>query len=164
MKKLLAVLSVVSSILVASCASQTSRTPGAGLNGSDGIAAVQVTLLADRPASVLLRLSKQYFVGAMDSFEVSNGKPVLVFRDMTAGKYSWYSMMTTASYAPDVNLGGRLPDFTIKKGCITPVGAVVIDLRGGSVRVSHSDQNHEQLLAEVRQQYPAEISKYGICN
>jgi hypothetical protein len=161
--KLVAVTVVLAACLSA-CASQTNRTPGAELGGSKGIAAVQVTVLADRPASVLINLTKQYFVGAIEGFEVRSGKPVLVFRDMRMGQYSWYDMMTTVGHAPKADLGGRLPDFTIKPGCITPIGKVVIDLRGGGVRVAHSAEDRDQFLAEVKREHAAEMAKYGVCN
>ena len=166
MMKYIAAFASLYMMALTAYAADPNRTPGAELDQSKGIAVMYVTVLADKPGVALVRLSRHHFFGPADSFEIGFGKPTLVVRDMMEETYGWYEMMTTAAGASKVNLRKSLPDFSVKRSCISYVGAVIFDLRNRKTLIAYDQENHDQAraLSMLQEQYAGEVSKYGMCN
>jgi len=164
MKKFAALPTLLALVFPALAASPN-RMPGTELRAHEGIAALYVTVLANQPGAALIRLTRKQFFGPADSFEVEFGTPTLVVHDLTEDSYEWYQALTTASGSSKLNLRGTLPGFKVGNNCVTYAGAVIIDLREKKAVVSfdHEGQVREQALTLLKERYPGELAKYGMC-
>ncbi|HEV7607321.1 MAG TPA: hypothetical protein VGO61_08285 [Steroidobacteraceae bacterium] len=148
---------------IAAHAAGPSRTLSSKLNSYSGIAVMSIHVIADESGAAMFRFSRQHFFGVADLFEVEYGKPTLIVRDMTEGKYSWKEMLATS--AATLNLRDSLPDFVVRIGCISYVGAFEFDMRSKKVHIAFDQEQkeREQVVSMIQEQYPMEFSKFGMC-
>jgi hypothetical protein len=144
-------------------AKERNRTPGGDLRKFDGIVAIRVTVLAERPAVTRLTLTHPSVpFGPATGFEVESGLPMLVVRDYMEGNWGWYDMLATTDMKK-WTLRKLLMGFSVKAGCITYAGELTLDLRVKPPKIVETRAELDHALTDLKTSYPVEVAKYGMC-
>ncbi len=144
-------------------AGERNRSPGGDLRKIDGIVAIRVTILAERPAVTRLTLTHpSVLFGPATGFEVESGLSTLVVRDLMEGNWGWYDMLATTDMKK-WTLRKLLTGFSVMAGCITYAGELTIDLRVKPPKIVETRTGLDQALADLKTSYPGEVAKYGMC-